>query len=304
MIDVVKHLYTTNQKREIKTESTKGWIADAHKNLPGFKILYETYPHAEWFIMIDDDTFMFFDNLKRYLSNFNCDKEYYIGLPNKFRGCDGVAEFGQGPQFGQGGAGIIVSRATIKKMMLIVDKCIVKYKDCWAGDVRLGLCLRDAGILIDNSCGSKFQFQRSCASYRFFVDPPEGEVIYGDACTEPISFHHLKHNQIKEIYELEMNHRKTQTNVNMEHIAQHFLNDANTSIPGKSRFGDYFSKKSVGSAFECKLICSGIDKCVSYTFSSDYCYLRAIIPYLMNDSTGTEKSGVILSHYTCKKGWF
>ncbi|KAJ3031134.1 UNVERIFIED_CONTAM: hypothetical protein HDU68_006265 [Siphonaria sp. JEL0065] len=36
----------------------EGWRSDAHKNLPGFALLYKTFPDADWFLMIDDDSFV------------------------------------------------------------------------------------------------------------------------------------------------------------------------------------------------------------------------------------------------------
>ncbi|RKO96527.1 hypothetical protein CAUPRSCDRAFT_11780, partial [Caulochytrium protostelioides] len=33
-----------------------GWQKDAHKNLPGFRLMATTFPDAEWYFMIDDDT--------------------------------------------------------------------------------------------------------------------------------------------------------------------------------------------------------------------------------------------------------
>ncbi|KAJ3307523.1 hypothetical protein HDU76_004597 [Blyttiomyces sp. JEL0837] len=46
-------------------ESSQGWKLDAHKNLPGLQILYQRFPDADWYLMIDDDSYMFFDNLDR-----------------------------------------------------------------------------------------------------------------------------------------------------------------------------------------------------------------------------------------------
>lgn len=36
----------------------------------------------------------------------------------------------------------------MKKLIPYVDKCINQYKPCWAGDVKVALCLRDAGVTI------------------------------------------------------------------------------------------------------------------------------------------------------------
>ena len=43
----------------VPNEKSVGWKFDAHKNLPGWVLLYEKYPEAEWYVMIDDDTYLF-----------------------------------------------------------------------------------------------------------------------------------------------------------------------------------------------------------------------------------------------------
>ncbi|KAI8822341.1 hypothetical protein BJ741DRAFT_672382 [Chytriomyces cf. hyalinus JEL632] len=50
--------------------------ADAHKNLPAFKILLEKYPDANWFLMIDDDSYVYWGNLAEYLKDKDPSKPY------------------------------------------------------------------------------------------------------------------------------------------------------------------------------------------------------------------------------------
>ncbi|ORY37432.1 hypothetical protein BCR33DRAFT_854721 [Rhizoclosmatium globosum] len=119
---------------------------DAHKFLPGLRLLYKTYPDMPWYLMIDDDAFVFMHSLSEYVKLFSHTKPYYIGNMNVFVGCDGVTEFGQGPAFAHGGSGILVSNAAMKKVLDGVDGCIVKYRDCFFGDVRVALCMRDVGV--------------------------------------------------------------------------------------------------------------------------------------------------------------
>lgn len=114
--------------------------------------------------MLDDDTYMFMENLRLYLRDFNPDLPFYIGNPSVFKGCDGIRKFGDGPQFAHGGSGILLSRAAIKAMLNIVDECVVKYSDCYWGDVRTGLCLRDAGILC------KFKREGTIYTYIYIYD--------------------------------------------------------------------------------------------------------------------------------------
>lgn len=88
----------TPNKIIVDTKSI-GWKSDAHKNLPGFKLLYAKYPDADWYVMLDDDTYMYFDNLDSILDEYFQDSELpvYLGSPNHFVGCDGVTRMGQGP---------------------------------------------------------------------------------------------------------------------------------------------------------------------------------------------------------------
>ncbi|KAJ3351062.1 hypothetical protein HDU83_009253 [Entophlyctis luteolus] len=116
-----------------------GWKNDAKKNIPGFRKLYESYPHADWYMMIDDDTFVFLDNLMDFLDSMNPSTPIYAGRANAFVGCDGVQKHGEGPPFAHGGSGIILSRKAMELLMSSYETCIQKYSSCWAGDIRVGL---------------------------------------------------------------------------------------------------------------------------------------------------------------------
>jgi hypothetical protein len=80
----------------------------------------------------------------------------------------------------------------MKAMVLNIDKCIIKYKSCWAGDIRTGLCLRDAGILLENFPG-------------FHKDPPNKKFRWKGfwPCDIPVTFHHLLPAHIQKLYYLE-----------------------------------------------------------------------------------------------------
>jgi Fringe-like len=131
-------------------QDSKGWKLDAKKNIPGFRLLYEKFPDADWYVMIDDDTYMFMDNVLNRLKKLNPNDPHYVGAPSNFIGCDGITKWGDSIYFAHGGSGIIISRGAMLKMIPLVDGCIEKYDSCWAGDIRTSLCLRDAGIFVEN----------------------------------------------------------------------------------------------------------------------------------------------------------
>ncbi|KAI8809091.1 hypothetical protein BJ742DRAFT_806245 [Cladochytrium replicatum] len=192
--------------------SAQGWKLDAHKNLPGFKILYEKFPDAHWYMMIDDDTYVFFDTLIYALGAAGIDYRdpWYFGGANVFVGCDGVKKFGDGPLFAHGGTGILMSQGAIKKIAEPKQfrSCVKKYRDCFAGDVRTALCLRDVGVLINRLAG--FNGMPANAEYNWWgigpgiekpnnnkTAPPPNAV---GPCARPLTFHHLLARQIQKLY--------------------------------------------------------------------------------------------------------
>ncbi|KAJ3128578.1 hypothetical protein HK098_004004 [Nowakowskiella sp. JEL0407] len=176
----VKRSVTGGGGEIVPDTKSDGWRKDAHKNLPAFKKLYEMYPHARWFFMVDDDTFAYLDTLLSYVKRYNWNKPYYMGIPNVFKGCDGVKKFGDGPHFAHGGSGILLSRGAIQKLVepTHLRTCMARYRRCFAGDVRTALCMRDAGVLITRTAG-------------FHGYAPNAETVWTNPCENPITFHHL-----------------------------------------------------------------------------------------------------------------
>ncbi|KAJ3060324.1 hypothetical protein HDU98_003701, partial [Podochytrium sp. JEL0797] len=56
-----------------------GWEMDAHKFLPGFRMLHSRFPDSEWYIMIGDDSYVFLENYSGFLKTLNPDEPHYIG---------------------------------------------------------------------------------------------------------------------------------------------------------------------------------------------------------------------------------
>ncbi|KAL7749893.1 hypothetical protein RI367_004769 [Sorochytrium milnesiophthora] len=180
----------------IPDQASRGWRLDAHKNLPAFREMYHRYPDGKWYVMIDDDTYMFMENLHVFLRGFNHSEPWYLGAPNHFRGCDGVRKLGEGPPFGHGGSGIVLSREALRRLVNQTDECILKYNACWAGDIRVGLCLRDIGIPINVTMSGRRYFNAIAPHW-------SGHPYYEDPCKRVVSFHHLKPAFMQRLYSIE-----------------------------------------------------------------------------------------------------
>ncbi|KAJ3216072.1 hypothetical protein HDU67_009952 [Dinochytrium kinnereticum] len=250
----------------VPAEDSRGWKLDAHKNLPGFEYLYKTYPNADWFVMIDDDSYVFFDNLDRYLKEKDPNKPHYIGSANVFLGCDGVTNFGDGPLFAHGGSGIVISRGAIKMMMGGIEKCIRKYRDCWAGDVRVALCLRDLGVLITPGKG-------------FEKEPPNDDI--------------------QRLYEIETTSTAShpKTGVTTADILHSFNPVRPSAETDYDRPGHDFDHKPCANARMCEGYCFGTARCLAWAFDGATCWMKDGVG--KREKVNGVLSGVIVDRYRC-----
>ena len=72
--------------------------------------------------MFDDDGYMNWFKMEKFLRSFNSNEELYIGLPGYGRVLED--KILDGMNFCQGGPGVIFSRATLKKLARILDFCL------------------------------------------------------------------------------------------------------------------------------------------------------------------------------------
>lgn len=277
-----------------------------------FVRLYEKYPNAKWFIMIDDDTFLLLPNLNILLEQFSPDEEHYFGSDTMFKGCDNVQNFGEGPSFAHGkencqhagGSGIVISSGAMKKMYQNADACIKKYKDCWAGDVRTALCLRDLGILLK---GKK----------HFNKEPPNAEFWYPtDPCERPITFHHLLLHQMQRVHQASKLAAQRKLKSDPSTI---FFSDLYAIGPtygdiyaefhrdyrlgafdeNSNRQGGDYNNLDAKSAKECQQLCMNEKKCLAWSFVDSRCWLKDSIPAAKQQQGTT--TGTFPEKYVCDK---
>lgn len=161
-----------------------GWKGDKDKNLPGFHLLVNRFPAARFFVMVDDDTYLFLDNFARWLERHRVmdpstsptvgavigPGTWVEGAPTPppprppgaevplFTGkaflVSRCGEFGRGkgtagvrhPTFFHGGSGIVLNAAAARALVAATPMCIRRYHSCWAGDMQVAMCLRSAGV--------------------------------------------------------------------------------------------------------------------------------------------------------------
>lgn len=117
---------------------------------PALIYLSRRFPDASWYILADDDTYVFMANARHVAKKLDPVKGHYLGYAMHFRGCAGVKDFGEGPLFAQSSSALLMSREAVITLRDKGSGCADKYADCEVGEVRLGLCLRDGGVKMDD----------------------------------------------------------------------------------------------------------------------------------------------------------
>ena len=112
---------------------------------------------------------------------------------------------GDGPYFAHGGSGIVLSNGALKQIYHGIPTCTVDYTDCWAGDVRIALCLRDNGILIHEDSFKLPGFHNTAP---IMVSLEKGGGWWPDPCLTPMTFHHLRPWQAQVLYDVEKDNRR------------------------------------------------------------------------------------------------
>jgi hypothetical protein len=89
-------------------KSPDGWKLDKYKFLPMMEWTSYLRPDSHWYLFIETDTYVNYDNLYRFLTHFNPKSAHYFGSP--------VWPKKKAP-FAHGGSGFILSRGALDKLM-------------------------------------------------------------------------------------------------------------------------------------------------------------------------------------------
>ncbi|KAJ3338929.1 hypothetical protein HDU93_008908 [Gonapodya sp. JEL0774] len=287
---------------ETDKEKTLGWRVDAHKNLPGLRLLRERYPDASWYVMIDDDTHLFLHNLLSELGQLDASRPVYLGRATQFSGCAGVVDTRASIWMAQGGAGIILSRPAMDLLVEALPKCRLSTSTCWAGDIRVALCLYMAGVILEQDTRLFSIYNSQSPEDTMFPWPK-------DPCVRPASFHAVSTAALKHLHEIE----QLSPNPSSASVFS-FFNPDMVSLPefientALQHYG--FSTLRVFSAGECRMQCIDEPRCRTWSFSAEegggrrpdakgVCWLHEDPGWWGRRKVGAT-SGMVAGRYTCR----
>ena len=148
------------------------------KTKQGFRYCYDNhFNEYDWFMKADDDTFVIVENLKSLLSHYSTDDLIHFGHHFKYLGVshlpvDVAEDFFQFQGYFAGGAGYVLSKATLRKFVEegLTNSSMCYPKDDGDEDVRLGGCMRNLKVTHGDSRDEK-------KLKRFFPFEPKDHLI-------------------------------------------------------------------------------------------------------------------------------
>lgn len=136
---------------------------------------------VRWFVMGDDDTVFFPDNLVAVLGKYDHEEMYYVGAPSESVEQNVMHSYGMA----FGGGGFAVSYPAAAELAKAIDGCLDRYSQFYGSDQRVQACLSELGIPLTREPG-------------FHQVDIRGDA-YGMLAAHPVaplvSLHHLDHIQ-------------------------------------------------------------------------------------------------------------
>jgi hypothetical protein len=187
--------------------SINGKVLDKYKFLPMIERAWKMRPERPWYVFYEADTYIFWDNMLRFLDKFDPDHPLYIGSPSRGRK---RPDSGARSYFANGGPGIVMSRGAMKKFLERKVGTDGEYTDAplseqWAdhvvedccGDSVLGWALYFAGIPVSGFWPM------------FNPHPAHGLAFSEDYWCQPIlTLHKTNHEDVVDLWKWETERRQ------------------------------------------------------------------------------------------------
>ncbi|KAH9215376.1 hypothetical protein DL95DRAFT_388684 [Leptodontidium sp. 2 PMI_412] len=242
------------------------WTLDKYKNVHILEKTWALMPDYDWYIFIDADTYLLWDNVVTWLSTLDPKKKSYFGSEVNTAGV----------KFAHGGTGIIISKATMYKFavkdagMAANYDPIIHNKCC--GDLVLGMALRESGTLLQDA----WPAMSGEAPWTLPFGPGTPEYW----CRPALTLHHLSPDGMAEFTTFEDQRANKSTPLTHEEIFNAFIMESLVSelenwdnlASERGEFGKTGGVTSETSTFEeCAHLCELDEKCFQYSHHGNTC---------------------------------
>ena len=179
---------------------SEGYSHLTAKSMHGFRYVYQHhFQDADWFMKVDDDTYVIMENLRYFLSDKNSSVPVYYGLHFKVLVKQG---------YHSGGAGYVLSKEALRRLATTGSNSSLCSQDQGYEDVRMGRCLEKLGVKIGSSLDKFGRSRFHCFSpyvhiFGSFLYPrwfnhyqKDNNMGVGNMSDYPITFHYIRGEQM------------------------------------------------------------------------------------------------------------
>jgi len=173
---------------------TAGYRYLMEKTVSAFRYLYNHYLNDyDWFMKVDDDTYVVYENLKHFLSTKNTSEPIHYGKLFNY-------DVKQG--YYSGGGGYILSKEALTRLVTRGnDSKVCKQRTIYE-DLEIGRCMEKLGVRTENSVDSKGRTLFHCFSHKLHLygpmpkwwpkrDSNHGHIGRGNISNSAITFHNI-----------------------------------------------------------------------------------------------------------------
>ena len=127
-------------------------------------------PNVRWFVMGDDDTVFFTENLVSVLASYDHNEMYYIGGNSESVEQDVMHAYGMA----FGGGGFAISYALAAQLVKLMDGCLDRYFRFYGSDQRVWACAAEIGVPLTPHRG--FHQVRTFVTKLLFVTDSQKQI--------------------------------------------------------------------------------------------------------------------------------
>ncbi|KAH9863001.1 hypothetical protein J1614_010671 [Plenodomus biglobosus] len=264
--DVYDDIQGANATAE-KTD--QGWRLDKYKFLPMMEWTSYMRPDSHWYLFIELDTYVNYDNMYRFLSGFSPTTAHYFGSPVWPK---------KKTVFAHGGSGFVLSRAALDKIMAL-GRMFGENKH-FPGTHFFGVDVRK------QCCGDEVLAQvlkKSGVPLRGYWPMFNGEtpatVRYNEEqwCEAVITMHHLAEQDFTSLTQWEATRRHPSRPLIFEELftmIEPHLQDKAEDWSNMSEDVTYNKGRAAAKSFDkCSKACSSDSKCLQFEHSGTECRL-------------------------------
>ncbi|KAF2254741.1 glycosyltransferase family 31 protein [Trematosphaeria pertusa] len=264
--DIYDRIQAANSTEE---KTRDGWRLDKYKFLPMMELTSHLRPDSNWFVFVETDTYVNWDNMYRFLTHFNPKTPYYFGSP---------VWPPKKPVFAHGGSGFVLSRGALNKLMArgrmfaenhhfpgthLYGKDVTK--EC-CGDEVLGNVLKESGVPI-RGYWPMFNGEK----------PITARFGWEQWCEAILTLHHLQGEDFAALERWESARQHPSRPLTFEELFTYIeptLQDQTDDWSNMSEDITHGSGHPAGKSFDtCFAACLRDSKCLQYEHFGDTCRL-------------------------------